>query len=227
MSTFSISVNNQPKHTDFNLSVIFEGIVQMMQTSSSTLEPAFISVKEKVLRTGLLQQSSVPLEMATEDYLLGDACDLTLKAADAHFLNSNGYILLALQAICIAAKDILDGQKENAKPKHIFLMRNALEWLNGDEPMVLPFADCVKLLDYEIRFQSMNTIEMPDIANNPQILSNWIKKDPAEAVHYLRNYQNLFNSETRSVNFESKIYEDIENSVNDESVEVLYATPSQ
>lgn len=166
----------------------------------------------------LLAESSFVMGVETEDTPLGQSQEITLEQADALFLNNSGYVLFALHALYIAAKDIADADRENPSRKALRFRDSALAWISqeseddeleaahqlnelgiedgeNENHAFFPFSDCVKLLDYELRFQSMNDVSLPDIANNPDVIANWIKNDPKEAARYLRGYRLLFSDE--------------------------------
>lgn len=180
----------------FDFSAIMREAVQKPSRRKSDLDDGIF------IEANLLESSSFDLGVKTTSLLVGESStDVKLEQAESQFLNNNGYVFFALEALYLAASDLLIlenvGGRENATEDQLYTYSTALLWLDG-EPSVFSFKDCVKLLDYELRFQSADNGTIPDIAGNPQVIRNWIRNDPKEAVSYLRSYQTLFGNSRRA-----------------------------
>lgn len=216
----------------FDLSIALQQIITNAQAPISNTERANLGSKGKDTHRGrtqekpksknLLKESSTHIEDTFDCGLIGTPIDISLEKADALFINSAGYILLAINTIYITARDIRDGSKQDPSPKERAYYVCAMEWINGESESPFPFEDCVKIIDYELRLQSLESTTLPDIANNPQVLRNWIVNRPDEAVHYLKNYKGLFNSDRASFAQEHSSFYGLQQSVQNSNNEASY-----
>lgn len=126
-------------------------------------------------------------------------------------ISTHGYIKLALETLKIAAKDIEEGVKHPKNEIKKSNMDNAIQWLKNEIQSVFPFSDCVQLLEYGLKIQSVGNFDVPDMQENSHVLSTWLIDKPSEAYHYLKNYETLFDS-TKNLKRNEGYYEDLSQS---------------
>lgn len=111
------------------------------------------------------------------------------------------YFSFALAMLETAAQDIEKSKEDIEAYKHepnSPKYRNAVKtlevteyWLNGgDAPFSLE--DCAVLLEQELRLQSLDQVNLPDVTARFKELGQWVLNDPHRARKTIRSYHSLF-----------------------------------
>jgi hypothetical protein len=133
-------------------------------------------------------------------------------------LDNGSYVQLALNLLLTCAEDLVAVEKTLAQPNlHTRTRNNALRlkevttrWLREDlAETPFSFYDCTTLLETELRYQSMNQIELPAIAERSTEIADWILSDPHGAKDVLSHYLTIFSRNDES-------YLDLDEELDDE-----------
>jgi len=117
--------------------------------------------------------------------------------------NHDKYIHFALDMFLTCAEDISDANKilaqqdvQDVSLKKIQqaqdLKNNTILWLRGEVESLFSFDNCVELLEQELLIQSNGQVNVPDIMDKKEHLSQWIINDPESAKEMLKKYKTIF-----------------------------------
>lgn len=121
-------------------------------------------------------------------------------------LHNGSYVQLAIHLLATCAEDLVLTEKILSNPHVSTRKRNSaqrlqdatIKWLRKEPPQeeiqrpLLTFNDCVMLLEDELRLQSLNLVDVPEIVNRSDELAEWIIGDPHEAKRLLNGYLKIF-----------------------------------
>ena len=130
-------------------------------------------------------------------------------SADPFTLHQGRYLELALALLDTCAADLMQVKKVLENPASTPLkQRRAKElqmktvlWLREEiDDCSVTFQDCALLLEQELRLQSLDEIELPEIYKNRDKLADWIIGNPDEAHRYLKFYMGIFAPDSVDLN---------------------------
>jgi len=146
----------------------------------------------------------------------------TLFPSDLETLETNHgkYIHFALGLLLTCAEDLSDADemlrksslmldkpdldiKQLQKAKQLIqkasdLREDTVSWLQGKVQSLFSFDNCVELLEQELLIQSSGQVNIPDIMNRRDHLSEWILQDPETAKKMLSRYKSIFSEDNKN-----------------------------
>jgi len=125
--------------------------------------------------------------------------------------NHASYLKFALCLLATCCDDLIAAQKIRANPESRpralaeaeFLHDGAVAWLRG-YPTRITFEVCARLLEQELRLQSLDQIEIPNIEARRAELAEFIIADPVQAADLLKHYATLFAPNAIEMVFDSE-----------------------